>query len=392
MRNWLRLSIAFTLGAAASVPGAESAGWRGDGSGCYPSAAPVSRWSATENVLWKTEVGAGHSSPIIVGRRVFLTAEPDLLVCLDVETGQPLWRQAHADAKGSDRSSEYGDATPTPVSDGRRVWVFFGSGMVACHEVDGARLWSRWHDLPQSTSYGRTASPVLIGDRLLVHFGPLVCLEASSGTPLWTNHTAKASYGTPAPTRIGEVDVVITPKGHLVRVADGHTLATDLGNCTYTSPVVRDGMVYFIDGDMTAVRLPAKAASSIECKESWAASLTGDFYASPIVHGGRIHTIDKAATHYVIDARTGKTLSSRQLELTPAARGESAHVYPSLCLAGNRLFASNDAGDTLLLEPDERATPVGVNRLPGGSGGTPVFSGKRMLARSGKLLYCIGEK
>ena len=396
---WLAL-VTITLCGAASVPGADRVGWRGDGSGCYPSAVPVTRWSATEHVLWKSEIGTGHSSPVVVGRRVLITAEPDLLLCLDAETGQPLWRKTHvfadqathADAKNLKRSSEYGDTTPTPVSDGQRVWVFIGTGIVGCYDTDGTRRWSRWYDLPQSTTYGRTASPVLIGDRLLVHFGPLVCLDAASGRPLWTNQTAKASYGTPAPVRIGDVDVVITPKGQIVRVADGRTLATDLGNCMYTSPVVQNGTVYFIDGDMVAVRLPEKAADTIECRELWAASLPGDFYASPVIQGERIHTMDKAAKYYVIDAHTGKTLLNQQLELTPAARRDSAHVYPSLCLAGKHLFASNDAGDTMLLDPGEDATPVAVNRLPGGSGGTPAFSGKRLFIRSGKLLYCIGEK
>jgi len=70
-------------------------GWRGDGSGQYPSANPVTRWKPEENVLWKTEVGAGHSSPIVVGGRVLVTSEPDVLVCLDAETGRELWRKAH---------------------------------------------------------------------------------------------------------------------------------------------------------------------------------------------------------------------------------------------------------------------------------------------------------
>ena len=112
--------------------------------------------------------------------------------------------------------------------------------------------------------YGRTASPVLVGQRLLVHFGPLVCLEAATGKVLWKNDDAKAAYGTPAPARIGDVDVVITPKGHVVRLADGKILATDLGNCGYTSPVVLGGVVYFIDRDMSAVQLPEKAGDQIE--------------------------------------------------------------------------------------------------------------------------------
>jgi len=370
-------------------------GWRGDGTGRYLAANPVTTWSEKENVLWKSEVGAGQSSPIVVNRRVFITVEPDLLLCLDTETGQELWRKTHKfsdlpaslNAKDPEEPNQYGDASPTPVSDGKRLWVFFGTGIVACYDLDGKRSWINWYDLPQTTSYGRTASPVLVGERLLVHFGPLVCLEAATGKLLWKNELAKASYGTPASARIGEVDVVITPKGHVVRVTDGKVLAADLGNCMYTSPVVQGGVVFFIEGAMTAVRLPEKAADQIECKELWSGEITGEFFASPLVHDGRIHAVDKAANYYVFDANTGKTLLNKTLEF-PRAHGPN--VYPSLCMAWKQLFASNDAGDTLLLGAGNPGAVSGSNSLPRGSGATSTFRGQRMFVRGGKILYCIG--
>jgi len=373
-------------------------GWRGDGSGQYPSADPVTKWSAKENVLWKTEVGAGSSSPIVVGRRVFITAEPDLLTCLDAETGQELWRKAHKvsdfpaalNAKISLRPNQYGDATPTPVSDGKRVWVFFNTGIVACYDLDGQSRWMNWYDMRPTTNYGRTASPVLVGERLLVHFGALVCLDAATGKLLWKNEDAKATYGTPAPARIGDVEVVITPAGHAVRLADGKILASDLGHCMYTSPVVQGRIVYFIDTSISAVQLPENASDQVEGKELWFEDLSGEFFASPIVHGGRIYAVDRAANYYVIDANTGKPILKKTLELPPAGRSESPNIYPSLCLAGKHLFVGNDAGESLLIEPGDKCAVVGVNSLPGGSGGTPAFSNRRLFIRGGKFLYCVG--
>ena len=400
----LALLVVFGMprGAAADAAGPELApdrpvGWRGDGSGQFPWANPVARWDAGENVLWKSEVGAGHSSPIVVGRRLLITSEPDVLVCLDAETGEELWRKAHrladvsseAAAKGPRHSSQYGDATPTPVSDGKCVWVFLGTGLVSCHDLEGKRLWMDWYDLQQTTSYGRTSSPVLVGDRLLVHFGPLVCLEAATGKVLWRNDVARASYGTPAATRIGDVDVVVTPKGQIVRVADGKTVAADLGNCMYSSPVVHDRVVYFVDGGMSAVQLPEKAEERIECKELWSKELPGEFFASPLVHRGRIHTVDTAGTYYVIDASTGKVILEKQIEFTAATDAGRASVYPSLCLPGKVLLVGNDAGRTIALEPGDGGALVGSGSLPGGSGGTPTFSGRRMFARGGGFLYCL---
>lgn len=388
------------LGSADFLPSpAHPVGWRGDGSGQYPAAEPVIRWSATENVLWEAEVGAGHSSPIVVGKRLFLTVEPDLLLCLDTETGKELWRKAHPselprdpETKNPKYSSQYGDITPTPVSDGQAVWVFVGTGVVACHGLDGQTRWRKSFDFRPATTYGRTVSPVLVGKRLLVHFGPLVCLDAETGEVIWKNETAKATYGTPAPARIGGVDVVITPKGQVVRVADGKVLAADLGNCMYTSPVVRSNVVFFIDGTLSAARLPEAAAEQIECQELWAADLPGDFYASPLIDGGRIHTVDKAGRYYVLDAVTGKILLNKKLELSGAGGAENANVYPSLCQAGKYLYVSNDAGETAVLDPGGRAKLSSVNRLPAGSGASLVFSGRRIYLRGGKFLYCVASQ
>jgi outer membrane protein assembly factor BamB len=377
---------------------ARPAGWRGDGSGRFAGATPPATWSATEHVLWKTEVGPGHSSPVVVGPRVFVTAEPDLLVCLEAASGKELWRKAHplsglpADLKAvAPRQNEnYGDATPTPVSDGASVWVFFNTGIVACYDLEGKSRWLQWYDMRLATVYGRHASPVLVGGRLLVHFGPLACLDAATGALLWKTDKAKATYGTPAPARIGGVDAVITGKGNVVRVADGQVLASDLGNCMYTSPVVQGRVVYFVDGAMTAVELPEKAGETIEGRELWYADLSGQFYASPVIEGGRIHTVDRAANYYVIDAATGKTIQKRTLDLPPAGRVHGPSVYPSLCLAGGRLYVGNDAGNTVLLPLGDAGAAIATNTLPAGSGGTPAFSGTRMFVRGGKLLYCIG--
>lgn len=385
--------------APASQPAAGgTTGWRGDGSGCYPSAEPPARWSAKENVVWKTEVGRGQSSPVVAGGRVFLTVEPDVLVCLDAATGKRLWRKAHKladmpaelNAKAPWQSGQYGQATPTPVSDGTCVWALFHTGIVACHEAGGSVRWVRWYKMRSRTTYGRTASPLLVAGRLVVHFGPLACLDAATGKLLWRCDAAKATYGTPAAARIGKTDVVITPRGDLVRLADGKLLASDLGHCTYPSPVVRGRVVYFIDRAMTAVELPASAGETVRPKELWYDELEGVFYASPVVRDGRIYTVDRAANYFVIDAATGKTLLRRTLELPPAGDRDPPNVYPSLCLAGGRLLIANDAGDAILLQPGAKAAPGGPNSLPAGSGATAAFRGRRMFVRGGKFLYCIG--
>lgn len=372
-------------------------GWREDGTGHYRSASPVTKWSTNENILWKTEIGAGQSSPIVVGERVFITVEPDLLVCVEANTGKELWRKSHKVSElpqgnslrdKDPPSTGYGDVTPTPVSDGKRVWVFVGTGIVACYDVGGTRRWLEGFDFPLTSSYGRTASPVLVGERLLVHFGPLVCLDAATGKLLWKNEEAKANYGTPAVARIGGVEVVITPKGAVVRVSDGKTLASDLGNSMYASPVVQNNVAYFIDVDIAAVRLPDQATEPLKCKELWSGKLSGEYFASPVVYEGRIYAVDNTANFYVLDANTGKTVLERQLAFS---RPDGLNLYPSLCMAGKHLFIGGDTGEMLVMQPGDEGVVVGSNLLPRGSGGTPAFNGRRMFVRGGKILYCIGR-
>ena len=373
------------------------AGWRGDGGGKYLAATPPLKWSATENVTWRADVGAGASPPLLVGSRVFVTSEPDLLVCVDAQSGRELWRKAHKvadfpaskNAKSPIRPNEYGDANPAPVSDGRSVWAFYGPGIVACYDLDGTKRWAEWYDFRQMTQYGRTASPVLVGDRLLVHFGPLVARDAGTGTVVWKCDGAKATYGTPARARIGDVEVVVTPRGDVVRVSDGKVLASDLGRCMYTSPVVQGRTVYFVDRSASAVQLPEKAGEQIETKELWFEDLSGEFYASPVAHEGRIYAVNRSAEYFVIEAATGKTLLKKTLDLPPAGRNDSPNIYPSVCLAGKHLLVGNDAGETALMEPGEDGKVVGTSTLPAGSGSTPVFSGARMFVRGGSFLYCV---
>jgi outer membrane protein assembly factor BamB len=372
-------------------------GWRGDGSGRYPLAAPVTSWSADRNILWKTEVGKGNSTPVVIGSRVLLTSEPDVLICIDAKSGRELWRRVHrledispeAASKGGRHVSQYGDATPTVVTDGKWIWTFFGTGIVSCHDLTGECRWKNWYDVRRTTVNGRTSSPVLVGDRLLVHFGSMVCLDSATGKLVWENHEARAAYGTPAAVRIGDVDLVVTPKGHVVRVADGKMLASDLGACTYTSPVVQGRNVYFLDGTMTAVQLPETMEAPFECKELWARELEGEFFASPLINGGRINLVDKAAKLYVIDASTGKTILSRVLELPAAEPDSKSSVYSSPCLAGQRLFISDESGQTVVLEATNKDTAIIKNALPAGSGGTSTFSGNRMFTRGGEFLYCL---
>ena len=194
-------------------------------------------------------------------------------------------------------------------------------------------------------------------------------------------------------TRVGDVPVLVTAGGDLVRVDDGKVLASGLGRCESATPVCRGRVVYFIDAEARAVELPEKAADAIEVKELWKQDLTGDFFASPIVHDGLIHAVNSKGVYNVLEASTGKIVLEKDLDLPePKKSTRSAACYPSLVLARTHLFLGGDGGGSLWLKPGRAYAEVGRNLLEEGSAGTPAFAGGSMFLRGGAHLHCIGDK
>src|SRR5258706_5176899 len=191
---------------AAQPPSTRSFGWRGDGSGRFPEANPPIEWDGDsgKNILWKTKVGLSKfSSPVFVNGKIFVVAEPAQLICVDAENGKVLWTRTNgfADlpvkAEPKPPRGEQGNTTPTPVSDGRFVYAAFGSGIVACYDLDGRRRWIQYIDAPPGLDYGRSCSPALVGGKLLVSVHHLFALDATTGKIIWKNETVLERHGTP---------------------------------------------------------------------------------------------------------------------------------------------------------------------------------------------------
>jgi outer membrane protein assembly factor BamB len=271
----------------------------------------------------------------------------------------------------------------TPVSNGKQIFVMFGNGLVACYDLDGTRRWLTLME-HSNAEYGHGSSPTLIGDKLILRYADLVALDIKDGSESWrVKFAGKALHGTAIATRIGGVDVAITPTGQIVRVADGKIVADKLGSCGDNAPILHDGIAYFISGGSTAVRLP----SSIDAKPEaiWKANPKGGDYwfASPIYHDGLLYAINGNCNFSVVDAKTGKLVYGDRLDF-------GGRVYPSICLAGKYIYISSDNGTTIVLEPGRAYKEIARNDLETFRS-SPVFEGRRMYVRTQKHLWCIGE-
>src|SRR4051812_43769672 len=258
------------MGFAAAAPSpARPFGWRGDGTGRFPAATPPTTWSSEKNVRWSAPVGSSYSSPVVTPRHVIVASEPNLLLCLDRATGKVQWKVEVTPADLADDAARKaaaayeppkngsGMTAATPVTDGRDVYMVFANGVVRAVGLDDGRpRWAAYVDAPPSTAYGRAASPLLVGGRLIVHMTNLYAFDAATGKPLWVNAEAKSTYATPAALKTAGADYVVPPAGDVVGAADGKAVATNIGLTQQASPLVDErGLIYFAADPFSAVRL-----------------------------------------------------------------------------------------------------------------------------------------
>jgi outer membrane protein assembly factor BamB len=276
-----------------------------------------------------------------------------------------------------------GYSSPTPTSDGKSVFVLYGTGVAACYNLQGNRKWARIIEKP-TNEWGHSASPLLIGDKLIVHVLGVTALDAQAGKTLWHADSAPA-WGSPVHARIGQVDVVITPSGDIFKAEDGKALAKKVSGLEFCAPILHEQAAYFIEHGGKAVALPAKADGPDAPKALWQTKPTKDrYYASPVYNDGLIYAITQASIFSVIDAASGQVVYSRKLDLGKGT------VFPSITFAGRHIYISGDAGITIVIEPGRQYRQVEVNRLEEFRS-TPVFLGKRMYIRGLKHMYCIGQ-
>jgi outer membrane protein assembly factor BamB len=275
-----------------------------------------------------------------------------------------------------------GYSSSTPTTDGKRVYVVFGTGVAACYEPDGTRVWARLVEKPVE-GWGHSASPLWVGNKLLCQFVKLTALDTATGDVLWQTPVRHA-WGTPIPARVGETEVAITAGGDIVRAADGRRLAEGVADLEYCAPVVHQGVVFFVQNGGKAIRLPTSAEEPFKTEVIWKTEPKKDrYYASPVYHDGLLHAVTQHGDYSVIDAADGRVVLEHKLAL-------GATAYPSVTLAGGLLYVSSDNGKTVILQPGREYKEVARNTLEPFRC-SPVFVGERLYVRTLKGLYCIGR-
>ena len=232
--------------------------------------------------------------------------------------------------------------------------------------------------------WGHSASPVLAGGRLIVHFIDLIALDPKTGEEVWRRTESEVAWGSPVTAFVGGTEVVITPSGDVFEAASGKSVASEIGKLEYATPVVQDGTIYFIEKRATAVRIPDSLDKPFETL--WEARLKGSrHYASSLIHDGLIYAVSREQDFTILDAKDGTLFHERKLDLDSG----SNTAYPSISLAGKKVFLSTGNGTTVVLKPGREYTELARNSIEGFRS-SPIFVGNRMYVRAFDYLYCFG--
>lgn len=294
---------------------------------------------------------------------------------------------------------EIGWTSPTPVTDGKRLFVYLANGVVAAFDVTtGKRLWGRWLGKHTARLFGYdgqpTASPLLAGGALVVGYNSLVALDASTGAVRW-ELAPYNDFGAPAAATVGGVTVVLTPSGRMVRLSDGKVLQEGLANLWYSGPTVQGSRVWFVGTttDMSAGGWPthavcwdlAAAGDGVVATKRWAVQLPVKerFYASPLVWGKRLISVAIDGSVVELDAETGAHVRTVKLEVP--LRGQ---VWASPMVVGSALRIASEKGNLLTLDSAFRIVGDGyVERALQ----QPAFAGTRAYIRGRTRLWAVGR-
>lgn len=245
-----------------------------------PDARPPRQINPITNVAWKLATPSGNASPVIWGDRLILTGSGEgqlVTLALDRESGKELWRRATRPERWEEVHPSRGNpASATPVTEGERVYVFFGSLGLLAFDFEGNELWRHPLDLPQ-TEYGASSSPVLAGGRLVQLLDQdggshLLALDPRTGQVAWRveRPEMRRGFGTPLVWEHDGVSDLVVPgtvwlAGYDPRSGIERWRVGGLARITCTSPVAGDGLLltasWTTGGDRGADRITLPAFS-----------------------------------------------------------------------------------------------------------------------------------
>lgn len=393
--------------------------WRGPSNdGISKETGLPATFNDTKNVAWTLKLpGKGSSTPIIWGDRIFLTGaegESVALWCVSTQ-GKMLWKSKIAGVfRSVIRKDEGNDASATPSTDGKHVFVYVGSGDMACFDFEGKQIWSfnaqkRYGDF--SIQHGMHVTPLLHEDRLyfalLTNGGHwVIAIDKATGKEVWkverptdAMDESREAYTSPVLWKNGaELNLVILgcdyTTGH--RVSDGKEIwrLGDLNpknsgaHRVIASPVASgDALVIPTCRGLTVVSLKQGAKGPIKTgspMEQWRILKGSPDVPSPLIRDGLVYLQRENGVMICLDARTGKEVYEKRVT---DGRYRASPIYAD----GKIYTIGRDSGVVTVLKAGPKFEVLASNRFNDAFTASPAVSGGRIYLRGFDSLYAISE-
>lgn len=405
--------------------------WRGPyGNGSAEEVRLPHSWSPTENTRWTAPLpGPAAATPVVAGNRVFVSTtvsgSKDLLaLCYRLADGSLLWKQKASVAEVTPPSNTM--ASPSPVTDGQRVFFLYGTGDLAAFSAEGKPLWTR-HLAEEygrfSLNYGYSSSPLLHRGRLYIQVlrrerpypwsgegtwptdSFLLALDASTGKTLW-KHVRKTeaiqesqdAYTTPALYQVGRRVQIVVAGADVVTAHDPATGA-EVWRIAYNpqrrpnwrlvpSPVPGNGVVYVVAprAGSPLFAIPADRTGTIPWSDvAWVFERDTPDVCTPLLYRGRLYVLaDGQRVISCLDPRSGQVIWQGPLE-----RGAIYRASPTG--ADGKIYCISEAGDVTVLRAGDQfevLSRFSMGEKPVQS--TIVAAGGCLLVRTAQRLHCIG--
>ncbi len=375
------------------------------------------KWSKDENIAWKLAMPAwSGSTPIIWGERIFLNmAESDgdnlSLWCIDRKNGNVIWKRPIGG--GNTKMRKQNMSSPSPVTEGKTVYVLTGTGILKAFDYDGKELWMR--DIQKDygrfgLNWGYASSPLLYEDALFVQVlhgmrttdpSYMLRIDRKTGKTTWrverptpAIHESPDSYATPQILKNGaEVQIILTGGD----VVTGHDPATgkELWRGTGFNPtnnpahriiasaITLDDIVIAPTRErpLLAFRAPHGAGKP---ELLWSFN-NGPDVPSPVTDGKYFYSVNDRGIMWCLDAKTGA-------EVWGGQRLKSATYSSSPVLAGGMLYIGNEEGLTSVVRAGPKFEIVSENPLGGYMLSSPAISDGQIFIRTDEFLYAIGKR
>jgi outer membrane protein assembly factor BamB len=375
------------------------------------------RWSSTENIAWKLAVPTfSGSTPIVWGDHIFLNVSDgrDLYLWdVDRNKGAALWKRLLG--SGDRRMMKQNMSSPSPVTDGKTVWVMTGTGILKAFDFGGRELWMR--DIQRDygrfgLNWGYGSSPLLHDDALYVQVlhgmhtkdpSYLLRIDKATGRTVWrVERPTKArfespdAYTTPALLRYGSnVEIVVAgadvvtghdpASGRELWRADGLNPSNDGGNRIVASPVVYGDLIFAPSRERPILALRAGGRGDVSKSNLVWSFANGPDVPTPVTDGTYLYIVNDRGIVWCLDAKTGKEVYGR-------ARIRSGTYSGSPILADGKIYVTNEDGMTVVFKAGPKLEVLAENDFDDYTLSSPAVADGQIFIRTSKFLYAIGMR